>query len=85
MRALMASKWLAQHCAMVSCMVAGAVRGAARGGRCLVCASAQSPAAQRRLTLTGPSGWWRLERTVACSSKVGQSDLRAKNYIESRV
>ena len=31
MRALMASKWLAQHCAMVSCMVAGAVRGAARG------------------------------------------------------
>ena len=30
------------------------------------CASAQPSAAERRLKLTGPSGWWWLGRTIPC-------------------
>ena len=41
-----------------------------------VCASAHPCAAERRLTVTGPGGWWRLGRTVPCFLLRFRAELR---------
>ena len=62
-----------------------AVRSVGLRGRVSgLCASAQLPAAERRLMVWPPSALGTLERTVACSRKVGQSDLRMVLCVESR-